>query len=146
MKKLLIPALFVFLLACDDDDAPSKTELLTNNSSKAWYVTAETDADEECGHDSDMGKDNTWTFHSDGKFNYDHGSVTAGEGCIDLKNFTGTWVFEENETYIRIHAAYNTDDPQDLIDEELVYAKIIELTGDRMVLEAFDSQATFSPR
>jgi hypothetical protein len=150
MKKILIPVLFIFLLACDDDDAPSKTELLTNNSSKNWNITADSSDDEEvdpgCKVEGAMNMDNTWTFYSDGKFIYDHGEVTEAEGCGDLKNLTGTWSFLEDEKKLRIFFLYNTDDPTDVLNSEFFSANLIEISADKFVLELDGEQATFTPK
>jgi hypothetical protein len=149
MKKLLLPAIFVFLLACDDDEAPSKTELLTNNSSKSWNVTGDSSDDEDdegCSVNSERSKDNTWTFYSDGKFTYDHGEVTETETCGDFKNITGTWSFLEDEKKLRIFILYNTDDPTDVLNDELFSANLIEISADKFVLENDGIQLTFTPK
>ena len=145
MKKLLILALFFCLFACkDENEGPSKLQLLTNGSSKSWYVAAISGGN-ACGG-TDMMNDNTWTFYSDNKFTYDHGIVTEFGECEDLKNFTGTWAFEEDETHIRILTLYNTDDPDDKFNEELLFGRIVELTADRIVLDADGSLGTLVPR
>ncbi len=149
MRKILIPVLFLSVFACDDDDAPSKTELLTNNSSKSWNLTAATDDDEEdegCSTGSERNKDNTWVFYGDGKFIFDQGVVTETETCSDLKNITGTWSFQEGETKLRIFALYNTDDPSDTFNDELFTARLIEITAEKFVLELDGEQATFTPK
>jgi hypothetical protein len=150
MKKLLIPALFIFLLACDDDEAPSKTQLLTNNSSKNWNITADSSDDEEedpgCLVEGAMNMDNTWTFYSDGKFTYDHGEVIEAEGCSDLKNLTGTWSFLEDEKKLKIFILYNTDDVTDVFNSELFTADLIEISADKFVVENDGTQLTFTPK
>jgi hypothetical protein len=132
------------LFACKEDDAPSKLQLLTNGSSKSWYVSSITGLS-ECG-DTDMMKDNTWTFYSDNTFTYDHGTVTGSGDCEDLVNFTGTWVFEDEETHIRIVGLYNTDDPEDTFHQEFLYGRIVELTAEKLVLDADGSQGTLIPK
>jgi hypothetical protein len=150
MKKLLIPVLFLFLLACDDDEAPSKTELLTNNSSKNWNITADTSDEEEedpgCLVGGAMNMDNTWTFYSDGKFTYDHGEVVEAEGCVDFKNLTGTWSFLEDETKLRIFLLHDTDDPTDVLNSELFSVNLIEISAEKFVLELNGEQSTFTPK
>ena len=144
MKIFLAPLVFIGLLACSDDESPSKTQLLTNGSFKAWFISTAPNSD--CEGIENMSNDNTWTFFNDGKFTFDRGTVTEAGDCSDIKNVTGTWKFEENETKIRIHVSYNTDDSSDIIDQELVFASIVELAADKMVLDMDGSAATFNPR
>jgi hypothetical protein len=147
MKKLLIFILFAFLTACDDEEkTPSKTELLTNGSSKSWNLTASSDTETDCPPDSERSKDNTWTFHADGNFTYDHGEITESETCGDLKNITGTWSFQEDETKLKIFAHHNTDDPDDVFNDELFTHPLVEITDSKFILNINGVYATFTPK
>jgi hypothetical protein len=147
MKKLLIPVLFISLLACDDDESPSKLQLLTNGSSKGWVMANSEEHDEECGSpQSDRVKDNTWTFFADGKFMFDHGTITDSGDCSDIRNTTGTWEFLENETMLKVFAAYDTDDPEHEINMTLFTGTIKTLTETTLVIEVDGEEGTFTAK
>jgi hypothetical protein len=147
MKKLIIPFLFVVILACDDDENPSKTQLLTNGSSKNWVMAASTSSDAECGSpQADRVKDNTWTFYADGKFMFDHGTVTEAGDCGDLRNTTGTWEFLEKETVLDVFGDFDTDDPEHEINMTLFSGTIKTLTATTLVIEVDGEEGTFTAK
>jgi hypothetical protein len=147
MKKLIIPFLFLLTIACDDDESPSNLQLLTNGSSKGWVMTLAASTDEECGSpQADRVKDNTWTFFADGKFMFDGGAITESGDCGDMRNTTGTWEFLENETVLKVFAAYDTDDPEYEINMTLFVGTIKTLTETTLVIEVDGEEGTFTAK
>jgi hypothetical protein len=147
MKKLIIPFLFVLMIACDDDESPSKLQLLTNGSSKGWVQTASMSSDEECGGpQADRIKDNTWTLFADGKFTFDGGTIRDSGDCGDIRNTTGTWEFLEDETVLKVFAAYDTDDPEHEINMTLFIGTIKTLTETTLVIEVDGEEGTFTAK
>jgi hypothetical protein len=136
MKTIsLLAILSVVLISCKEDEPvkpvpKTKTELLTNGSSKDWNITDEDPMDDDplCRPSADYAKDNTWSFSSDGAFNFDRGSITANESCGDIINLFGSWQFTNNETRLVLTADQSIGDYQ-------IFSDIIKLTEDSIVLE-----------
>ena len=140
MKKTILVLTALFLVfACDEEKVqaplPSKTELLSGDNQKSWYIYSST-PEGQCT----SGADDSWTFSADGGFAYDHGTVTEGEDedgeCGDLINLEGTWAFSEEETEITIIALRGTESTEDLDPMTIVTGDITTLTRDRFVITA----------
>lgn len=140
--RYLIIAVVTIAFSCNDDEKESKktkTELLTGGSSKSWYITAETPEEEDpnCRPSADREKDNSWTFYADGKFVFDHGTITETETCGDVINFTGTWEFTNNETGIIIaHPTFG----------EFANGTIYKLEEREFIVGGGDARVTYTPK
>jgi hypothetical protein len=148
IKSFSILACAAIVIACHDDDKVSKTQLLTDGTSKSWNITATSpEPDEEsCRPDADHARDNAWTFSNDGSFVYDHGTLTEGEVCSDARNLTGLWKFTENEANLLITVLYETGNPGNTFDgDTLVLAKIEAITAEILMLNIDDEIATLTP-
>lgn len=147
MKKLIYPFLVIFMIACSDDESPSKLQLLTNGSSKGWVKTHVAADYEDCGaSQADRIKDNTWAFFADGKFMFDGGTNRESGDCSDIRNTTGTWEFLEDETLLKVFAAYDTDEPEHEINMTLFVGTIKILTETTLVIEVDGQEATFTAK
>ena len=135
-KNLLILTLLLTILSCEKDEReitpPSKTELLTNGNQKSWFVFSSS-PDDACSSSAD----DSWTFFSDGTFEYDHGDVTEGDdGCGDLINFEGSWTFTNEESDITIVALRATGSTDNMDPLTVVDGSLTVLTEDRLVITA----------
>lgn len=102
MKKLLLGvfALSLVAVSCkkDEDDAPSKTQLLTNGSSKTWKIDKIffegndfTDLLEPC----DL--DDNFIFKSDFTYEENEGETKCDSSASQIGD-AGVWAFIDNET------------------------------------------------
>lgn len=106
MKKLLllgVIALGVATVACDKDEDPaetSKTDLLTNGSSKSWITTSffVNDVDITAFQDT-CDQDDLIVFKSDKTMHGDEGSIKCDPSDPQTYDH-GTWYFANNETQI----------------------------------------------
>lgn len=138
-RKTILMVLFISLMSCEKEEVapqnedlePSKTQLLTADTQKSWYIVAAS-PEEPCGSASD----DSWIFKSDGTFEFDHGTVTEDEAgeCSDFINLTGTWEFTDSETGLKLFAERGKDDPSVELNLTLFDAKITELTDDKLSL------------
>jgi hypothetical protein len=144
MKRVLFSLLIlVVVFACKDDEKEekTKTQLLTNGSSKAWNITDESPLDEDpnCRPTAEYILDNSWTFYADGKFTYDHGTVTDSESCGDLINFFGTWTLTNNESVFTIEA-------DESFSPLVITGTLKSLTETSFVVEHTGGTVTFTPK
>ena len=150
LRSLTFALFALVALSCDkDDEKPSKTQLLTNGSTKSWNVTAESpaDEDEDCRPSSAHNADNSWNFSKDGSFTYDHGTLTEGTQCSDLINLTGNWSFQENGSRLLITISQATDNPSLTFDNEtLLSAEIKSLSATSMTLVMNGQEATYTAK
>lgn len=135
--------LFAILGAFD-----SATLYLAGQDSKQWslYVTTPAAAIGSCQASHPVAQDNTYTFHTDGSFEFDHGTVTEDPGCqeedccSDLVNITGTWKFLNNDKRLRITAVQEKDNAENKLDIILFDATIDQL--DENVLKISQTDKT----
>ena len=148
-KSFVVLTLIVLMLACKDEEKISRLQLLTNGSTKSWNVTAESPESSEisCRPDTDFASDNSWAFSSDGTFKYDHGTLTEGEVCSDMRNLTGNWKFTESESNLLITLLYETGNPSYTFDGDTLFLTSIEtLTTSTLTLKQDGQSLTFSPK
>jgi hypothetical protein len=97
-------AIFISLLpVLQQADANS---LLTGKSAKLWTLHASTAAT-DCPVTNRIHSDNTYTFYSNGTFEFDHGAITEDPNCkenccSDMVNLIGTWKFRNGKKGIRV--------------------------------------------
>ena len=125
----------------------TKLTLLTGNSNKSWYYyMPDLNSSEQ-----KIFADNTYTFFSDGSFEFDHGSVIEEAGCKkdcpgDLVNFEGKWEFTNNETGLRITALHEKGNAANAHTMVLYDATIVSLTETSLVLDQKDPETKISYR
>lgn len=149
MKPLLITfsTLFIFSNWIIKGTESENRSLLTAGSQKIWQLIKSTP---QSGFDScqPMGSvmaDNTWTFYTDGAFEFDHGTVTEDpecmyEGCCcDLVNITGTWEFTNDGIGIRIVMLHEKGNPANAFNEEWYNAQIDFLDESRFQFTEVDA-------
>jgi hypothetical protein len=145
MKKLVIFFGLIAAMACNDDEdkSPSKLQLLTGGSEKAWYIS-----DVSEGEPCPSSTDDSWIFSVDGGFEFQHGTVTESpeEQCSDFINFIGEWEFVNNESQLRVTALYQTDNPANTINDDLFTATITVLDDDWLLLQQAGSAETLEFR
>lgn len=103
MKKIFlgVMALSLALVACKkDEDAPTKSELLTNGSSKTWAISKFfyggqdiTDAIDSCSFDDNF------VFRSDFTFEVNEGETKCDSEDPQISE-SGVWALIENDTKI----------------------------------------------
>jgi hypothetical protein len=146
---LFISIVTIFFACHKDDEQPSKTQLLTNGSSKVWRLSEEHPEDLACSVSSERVKDNSWVFSNNGNFSYDHGQVTemANETCSDLINLMGKWVLTENETNLLVTITYSPDKPNVIFNNDtLFFVQIKALTNDALIIHSDGYEATLVPK
>jgi hypothetical protein len=100
--SILIASLFNF--------ADSRRDLVSGTFNKAWFLFAITPESQTatCKSSSAISRDNTYTFFADGRFAFDHGTITEDPNCTqenccgDFVNLEGMWEFTNNETGLRV--------------------------------------------
>lgn len=102
MKKLLLGifALSLVAVSCkkDEDDSPSKTQLLTNGSSKTWKINkALIDGQDVTSIFDDCTLDDNFIFRSDFTYEENEGETKCDSADAQIGD-TGVWAFAENET------------------------------------------------
>ncbi len=134
--KLTIIALLVLLTlgswGFKGNSEAEKKELLASTTKKTWQLVATTPESElySCQPLGSVLYDNSWIFHQDGAFEFDHGSVTEDPDCMDagcctdLINLVGTWQLIENGTKIVLIATHKKGDRSFEINQELLKANI----------------------
>ncbi len=112
-----------------------RTTLLAGTSNKAWYLYAHPPefSNPSCKSSSPMARDNTYTFHTDGSFEFDRGTITRDPSCVeancctDFVNMAGTWEFTNNENGILVKALYENDNAADTLNFVLFEGPIVQL-------------------
>jgi hypothetical protein len=145
---LLLCAFMVFA-GCKKDEnstpsgttptAKTKLELLTNGSSKDWKIVSSLFN----GNESLQGceKDNTYTFHADGKYILDYGTDKCNGNENSIAN--NTWEFKNNETEIQWVTTIGTFDLQ-LIELTETILKVKQETSVGGMTTVFE--LTFEPK
>ena len=113
MKKLIILISVIAFWGCDKDSTgtgggggeslSSKTQLLTNGSSRTWKLDENLTSYELHVFDYD----NRWTFQSDGSYSFDHGTITEDTqdpSSMDMINHSGEWLIYDNDNKIMLTA------------------------------------------
>ena len=113
MKKLILLITVLAFWGCDKDSTgtgdggdeflSSKSQLLTNGSSRTWKLDENLTSYELHVFDYD----NRWTFQSDGSYSYDHGTITEDPqdpSSKDLINYSGEWLIYDNDNKIMLTA------------------------------------------
>ena len=111
-----------------------KKILLTGAGEKSWYLYSTTPENNfgSCSVSSDISKDNSYTFHSNGTFEFDHGQLTEDVGCQgeeccgDFKNMVGTWTFNNFQKGLKVVALHPKDEP-DSGEKVVLFNATIEL-------------------
>lgn len=107
----------------------TRTAVLTDGAAKSWSLYSQTPA----GNCSSITMDNSYTFHSDGTFTFDHGAVIRNSSCVgesccsDMVNIIGTWRFSEDEQTISIKGLRDADDPSNAFNVTLFEGTIAQL-------------------
>jgi len=107
----------------------TRNDLLTDGVVKSWSLFSQMPT----GNCSSITADNTYTFHSNGTFTFDHGALTrnascTGENCCsDMVNIIGTWRFSEDEQTISIKGLRDADDPSNTFNVTLFEGTIGQL-------------------
>jgi hypothetical protein len=126
--------------------ADDRTALLTGTGTKSWYLYARIPekANATCKSKHAISSDNTYTFHANGTFEYDHGAVTeddACEGddcCSDIVNLTGTWKFTRTGKGLRIIALHEKDNPANDLGVILFDATLEQLDANVLKISQAD--------
>jgi hypothetical protein len=139
-KNLIIVAALSLFFSCDkDEESPvvSKKDQLTGTTQRGWYIHSMT-PDERCS----SGADDTWTFFSDGSFEYNNGTITEDitdeGGCGDFANLLGSWELTENETHIKIIAKSRKDDPSTTFDLAILEGTLTSMSEEKFIITAKD--------
>lgn len=132
MFALLIQ--YLFIVACSDDPAseslPNPNHLLTGEISKEWKIVKLGNATV-----SPCMEDNIFIYFSNGRVEYEIGSVTSVEGsCSDENSLVGEWQFSNNGDSLITTWLHVQGDPSSTINES--GSSYIEfLSADSLVIE-----------
>jgi len=146
--RLTLALLFIaFIITyCSKNDAkPSKTELLTGNSSKSWNITFSSldndESDESCKTVNSFSGDNAWIFKKNGDFEFSNGSIYEipnchACGCSDWVDLVGTWSLSAQDTLVITANGRIESDGQitALDEEELARFKVTSITATEMII------------
>ncbi len=156
MFKIYIVFFSVILFAsCGTDESSSPepvsfSHLLTNGTSKVWNVTKLPDdnGDPICNASRELTADNSWTFFSDGRLHFDHGTVVEDEECevSDLINFIGTWELVNEESFLLLKVLHETENVNNVFNDTIIYGEIESLTVDALHIKMDEKSAIFSPK
>lgn len=102
MKKLLLGvfALSLIAVSCkkDEDDAPTKAQLLTNGSSKTWKIDKVfIDGNDLSSLLEPCDLDDNFIFRSDFTYEENEGETKCDSADAQIGD-TGVWAFADNET------------------------------------------------
>ncbi|HEY0741008.1 MAG TPA: lipocalin family protein [Chryseosolibacter sp.] len=131
----------IIMFACEkqnDVTPPTKTQLLTGGSTKAWKLQSSIPED-LCPTNID----NTYFFSADGTFEFDRGTNVESENCSDIINVFGTWSFKNNEATLIVIALGPTGQPASNEPLELINATISSLSEEELVLTDGMDKAVF---
>ncbi len=129
----------------------SPEELLSGTGQKTWYLTAMSpDKSGACSISSVHCQDNSWTFYSDGSFEYDHGALTIdpeceGEGCCsDMVNLVGKWELTNNKVGLKLTTLHEKGKPENIFSVVLFDAVFKQMEGNQFVLTQSDPKSAQS--
>jgi hypothetical protein len=137
--KLIMPGLILFsIYSCEKDKSASNFDLLTNGSSKVWYLKR-IEPPLVIGEFPVCLADDEHNFKSDGKYTVDHMGTflvdDMGEvSCSSEPNFTSSFMWSFNltmDTITLIYPSYNCS------------AKVQKLNSDSLIIE-FNNGSSFN--
>jgi len=124
--------------------------MLTNGNSKVWNITEfpSEKNNQICDASREMNRDNSWTFFSNGKLQFDRGTIVVDDECqtSDPINFIGTWELQKNDSFLLLKALYETENPENIFNDTLIYGQVEKLTLDELLITIDGEKAKFSPK
>ena len=110
MSKLLLIGLMLWVFGDDKINGSGIVDnatFLTGGNKKSWYLYSNTPENSGgCKEAEAVSSDNTYTFSSDGSFEFDHGTITEDASCedccTDFVNVIGEWKFTKNQKGLQV--------------------------------------------
>lgn len=153
-SSIVLLAAILFSSCSPDEDSNSDSltysQMLTNGNSKVWNITEFSSKKDNqiCDASREMNRDNSWTFFSNGKLQFDRGTIVDDDECTghDPINFIGSWELLEDDSFLLLKALYATENPENVFNDTLSYGRVEKLTLDELSIKFDGENVIFTPK